>query len=70
MIATVSCSTNPIAFDITQIVKQWKSEPNYGVMIRATNEATIVGHSPRFVTDEGCGSQCPYLEVVCNQPQL
>ena len=57
-------------FDITPIAQQWEDvgmDPNYGVMLEVEPTDTISGDPPTFYSDEGCGGECPYLEIECMQ---
>ena len=46
-------------------MQKWADgDDNFGVMLQAEDES-IIGKSPRFVTDEGAADERPYLEVIC-----
>jgi hypothetical protein len=68
---TISPSSHSgfIALDITKAVRNWKNgAPNYGLVLLATNEATL-GRDTRFVSNaDGNSARHAYIDVLCYQP--
>ena len=56
-----------VEFDITETVRHWKgNDPNYGVVIRASNEDTP-GRDTRFASNANSDSKThAYVNVLCN----
>ena len=56
-----------IEFDITEAVRNWKySDPNYGVLLLATNEDAL-GRDTRFFSNAHTdGSRHAYVNVLCD----
>ena len=56
-----------VEFDITEAIRHWKgSDPNYGVVIRASNEDTP-GRDVRFASNANSDSTThAYVNVLCD----
>ena len=54
-------------FDITEAMRNWQNgDPNYGVLLRATNENAL-GRDIRFYSNaETDTSRHAYVNVLCN----
>ena len=56
-----------VEFDITEAVRNWQSgDPNYGLLLLATNENTL-GRGIRFFSKEsGDSNRHAFVNVLCN----